>query len=92
MISNYNDVQEPYNVRNLQNLVWREITFHGFTVSSLIPKYGEEFHRTFPARVASGEIKYKEHRVYGIEKGGEALLEVLQGKNFGKAVVIVAEE
>ncbi|KAI0788288.1 NAD(P)-binding protein [Fomes fomentarius] len=92
MISNYNDAQEPYNVRNLQNLVWREITFHGFTVSSLIPKYGEEFHRTFPARVASGEIKYKEHRVYGIEKGGEALLEMLQGKNFGKVVVVVAEE
>ena len=72
--------------------VWREITFHGFLIASLMPKYAPEFFRTFPARVASGEIKYKEHRVYGLEKAGEALLEVLQGKNFGKSVVVVADE
>ena len=90
-ISNYN-TSEPYNVKNLQNLVWREITFHGFLIASLMPKYAPEFFRTFPARVASGEIKYKEHRVEGLENAGQALVDVLKGKNFGKMVVVVAEE
>lgn len=91
MISNYNTT-EPYNVKNLQNIFWREITMHGFIAGSLMPKYAEEFHRTFPARVASGEIKYLEHRVYGLESFGQAVLDVQSGKNFGKMVVIVAEE
>ena len=90
-ISNYN-TSEPYNVKNLQNLVWREITFHGFLIASLMPKYAPEFFRTFPARVASGEIKYKEHRVEGLENAGQAVVDVLKGKNFGKMVVVVAEE
>ena len=90
-ISNYN-TSEPYNVKNLQNLVWREITFHGFLIASLMPKYAPEFFRTFPARVASGEIKYKEHRVEGLENAGQALVDVLKGKNFGKMVVVVANE
>ncbi|PIL25993.1 hypothetical protein GSI_11747 [Ganoderma sinense ZZ0214-1] len=90
-ISGYN-TGEPYNVKNLQQLVWREITFHGFLVDSLMPKYREEFLRTFPIRVASGEIKYKEHVVHGLENAGQALLDVMKGGNFGKSVVIVADE
>ena len=91
MISNYN-TKEPYNVKNLQLLLWREVTFHGFLVFSLEHKYADEFFRTFPARVASGEIKYKEHVVRGLEHTGEMVVDVLKGKNFGKGVVIVADE
>ncbi|RPD54820.1 NAD(P)-binding protein [Lentinus tigrinus ALCF2SS1-7] len=91
MISNYN-TKEPYNVKNLQQLVWREITFNGFLVGSLMPKYDDEFFATMPARVAKGEIKYKEHFVKGLENAGQALLDVLSGENFGKSVVVVSEE
>ncbi|KAI0750203.1 NAD(P)-binding protein [Daedaleopsis nitida] len=91
MISNYN-TPEAYNVKNLENILWREITLHGFLTGSLMPKYAEEFFRTFPARVASGEVKYLEHRVNGLENFGQAVLDVQSGKNFGKMVVIVAEE
>ena len=59
---------------------------------SLEPKYADEFFRTFPARVASGEIKYKEHRVKGLGNAGQALVDVLKGNNYGKMVVVVAEE
>ncbi|TBU55126.1 NAD(P)-binding protein [Dichomitus squalens] len=90
-ISGYN-TQDPYHVKNLQQLVWREITFHGFLIGSLMPKYQEEFDRTFPARVASGEIKYKEHIVRGLENAGQGLVDVLTGKNFGKTVLVVADE
>ena len=91
MISSYN-TKEPYNVKNLQQLVWREITFNGFLAATLMPKYDDEFYATMPARVAKGEIKYKEHVVRGLENAGEALLDVLKGGNFGKSVVIVADE
>ncbi|KAI0706447.1 NAD(P)-binding protein [Earliella scabrosa] len=90
-ISNYN-TKEPYNVKNLQLLLWREVTFHGFLVFSLEPKYADEFFRTFPARVASGEIKYREHLVQGLDNAGQAILDVQSGKNTGKMVVVVAEE
>ena len=59
---------------------------------SLEHKYADEFFRTFPARVASGEIKYKEYLVRGLENAGEAILDVQSGKNFGKCVVVVADE
>ncbi|KAM5544840.1 hypothetical protein V8D89_001738 [Ganoderma adspersum] len=90
-ISAYNTT-EPYGVKNLQLLLWREITLHGFLFISLEPKYYEQFMKTIPKRVASGEIKYKEHVVRGLENAGQAIFDVQMGKNFGKSVVIVADE
>ena len=55
-------------------------------------KYADEFFRTFPARVASGEIKYKEHTIRGLENAGEGILDVQSGKNFGKCVIVVADD
>ena len=90
-ISSYN-TQTPYGVKNLQLIIWREVQIYGFMMSRLAPKHADEFYRTFPARVASGEIKHKEHVVRGFENTAQAIVDVLQGKNFGKCVVIVAEE
>ena len=64
---------------------------YGFMMSRLAPKYADEFYSTFPARIASGEIKHKEHVVRGFENAAQAIVDVLQGKNFGKCIVIVAE-
>ncbi|KAI0772918.1 NAD-P-binding protein [Trametes elegans] len=91
MISQYNTTQ-PYHVKNLMNIVGRELQIHGFIVGSLRPKYEDEFYATFPARVARGEIKYKEDRVRGLERAGHAIADVQSGRNFGKSVVVVADE
>lgn len=45
-----------------------------------------------PAKIASGEMKYLEDRSYGLESVGDAILAVQKGTNFGKKVVIVAED
>lgn len=90
-ISTYNTA-EPYNVKNLQLLLWKEIHMYGFVVGPLIPKWSGDFFKTMPARVASGEIKYKEHIVHGLENAPQAMLDLHLGKNFGKSVLIASEE
>ena len=90
-ISAYN-TKEPYGVKNLQLLLWREISLHGFLFESQRAKHAAAFFRTMPALVAGGEIRYKEHVVRGLENAGQAILDVQMGKNFGKSVVVVAEE
>ena len=79
-------------MKNLQLLLWREIKMYGFLWSSLSPKHGKDFIEKFPERVASGEIKYKEHVTRGLERAGEALLDVLVGRNFGKSVLVLEDE
>ena len=45
-----------------------------------------------PAKVASGEIKYREDVYDGLDKVGDVLLFVLQGKNKAKAIIHVADD
>jgi len=43
-------------------------------------------------KVASGEVKYKEHIFHGLQSDGDAILVVQQGTNTGNAVVHVADD
>ena len=90
MISVYNS--EPFGITNVQKIVSKELQIHGFIVNSLRDKYVEEFYSKFTNRVAQGEIKYVEYFVKGLENAGQGILDVQTGKNFGKCVVVVAEE
>ncbi|KAI0332231.1 NAD-P-binding protein [Cubamyces sp. BRFM 1775] len=91
MISQYNTTN-PYPVKNLLQIVGKELSLNGFIVGTLRPKYEADFYATFPARVARGEIRYKEDRVRGLERAGDAIVAVQSGKNFGKSVLILADE
>ena len=91
MISGYNTT-EPYHVKNLMQIVGKQLHLHGFIVGYLRHKYVDAFYKSFVPRIARGEIKYKEHAVRGLENAGQAILDVQQGKNFGKSVIIVADE
>ncbi|KAI0649633.1 NAD-P-binding protein [Trametes meyenii] len=91
MISEYNSTQ-PYHVKNLMRVFVRELQIHGFLFTALQDKYAAEFRASVPRRVARGEIVYREHRLCGLGRAGTAVLDVLSGRNFGKCVVIVAEE
>ena len=90
MITGYNNGGEP--VRNLVMVVGKSITMQGFIVGRIASKYEEEFYATFPPKIASGEIKYREHIFNGVEKTGDAIIAVLNGTNTGKAVIHVADE
>lgn len=89
MISGYNS--EPYGVKNLLQIIGREIKMNGFLVHTMNHKYLEAFHRDFPKMIASGQIKYKEDRSYGLQTAGQGILDVQKGYNFGKKVIVVSE-
>jgi len=90
MISVYNG--KPYPIQNMMNVVSRQIKMYGFIVGNLADKYEEAFYKEVPAKLAKGELKFKEDCTEGLEHAGQGILDVQTGKNNGKKVIIVAEE
>jgi NADPH-dependent curcumin reductase CurA len=88
LVAQYNDTT-PRPGPNLQVLLTRRLTMRGFIVSDHLAR-GAAFQAEIGPLVRSGKIKYKEHVVEGLERAPEALIGLLQGKNFGKVVVRVA--
>ncbi|OCH96221.1 NAD-P-binding protein [Obba rivulosa] len=91
MISQYN-TQDQYPIKNLIYVVAKQLKIYGFIVFTLHAKYEEQFYKEMPRRVAAGEIKYQEDFTHGLDKVGEAILDVQTGKNKGKKVIIVAND
>ncbi|KAI0300114.1 NAD(P)-binding protein [Multifurca ochricompacta] len=84
--------ENPYRLKNQTAIIRKELSLNGFLVNNWLGEYGEAFYEEFPKLVKSGELKYEEDIVYGLEKVGEAILEVGKGLNRAKKVVIVANE
>ncbi|KAJ6528264.1 hypothetical protein DFH09DRAFT_161430 [Mycena vulgaris] len=89
-ISGYNS--DAPGIKNIDQIFAKSLSLNGFIVGRLEPKYDAEFYATIPRALASGEIKYREDVTRGLETVGDSILRVQQGKNTGKAVVIVADE
>jgi NADPH-dependent curcumin reductase len=90
MISEYND-KEPRPGPNLGAVVRKRLKIQGFIV-------GDQRHRAAEFRafaaplVRSGQLKYREDIVDGLERAPEAFIGLLQGKNFGKLLVRLAPD
>lgn len=54
-------------------------------------KYLSEFWDVLPGKLASGELKYKDHVYRGLESAGEGFLDLMLGRNVGKSVVLLAD-
>ncbi|MFI1287209.1 NADP-dependent oxidoreductase [Streptomyces sp. NPDC020792] len=86
MISVYNNTEPAPGPKNLARLIQTRGRIEGFLVGDhydLQP----EFVREVGAWVRSGELKYRETFVEGIENTLEAFLGVLRGDNTGKMIV-----
>lgn len=94
-ISQYNikDPSERYGVRNLMYVVSKRITMQGFIVSDpdFGPAYGQEHQEKVQAWIADGSFKAKLHVTEGIDNAAEGFLGLLEGKNFGKAVLKIKD-
>ncbi|KAF8938366.1 hypothetical protein EDD21DRAFT_439991 [Dissophora ornata] len=90
MISQYNTAN-PYGVKNLMYIVSKRITMRGFIVSDFAAECGADFVKDVGSWLSNGEIIYKEDIADGIESAPDAFVGMLQGKNFGKQVVKIAD-
>jgi len=85
MISQYN-VTEPYGVKNLRFVLTNRIRMQGMIVFDWKDRYGEAL-AALAGHLAQKKLKYRESVVQGLENAPRGLIDLLQGKNFGKQLV-----
>jgi NADPH-dependent curcumin reductase CurA len=90
MVAEYNDV-EPRPGPNLMSVVRKRIKIQGFIVSDSGRRFAE-FRAMAAPLLRSGELKYREDIVDGLDRAPEAFVGLLQGRNFGKLVIRLAED
>jgi hypothetical protein len=73
-------------------LLKRRIRVQGFIINLDYGSHFGEFRKQMTEWLEAGKIKYREDIVSGLENAPGAFMGLLQGKNFGKLVVRVAEE
>jgi NADPH-dependent curcumin reductase len=90
MVAEYNDV-EPRPGPNLMAAVRKRIKIQGFIVSDQWQRFGEYRAMAAPL-VRSGELKYREDIVEGLDRAPDAFIGLLQGRNFGKLLVKLSDD
>jgi NADPH-dependent curcumin reductase CurA len=90
MVAEYNDV-EPQPGPNLTSAVRKRLRIQGFIVSDRWQRFAEYRAMAAPL-LKSGELKYREDIVDGLDRAPGAFVGLLQGRNFGKLVVKLADD
>jgi NADPH-dependent curcumin reductase CurA len=93
LIAQYNGVgkgdgtdQLPATMREILS---KSLTLRGFINNEFAAEHYPAFLHEVGAGVADGRIRYREDLVNGLEKVPEALIGLLEGRNFGKLIVRV---
>jgi len=73
-------------------LVQKRIRLQGFVILDHYAQRFEAFRREMVEWVDAGRVKLREDRVEGLEQAGAAFIGLLEGRNFGKLVVSVADD
>lgn len=90
MVAEYNDT-EPRPGPNLMTAVRKRLRIQGFIVSDQWQRFGEYRAMAAPL-VRKGELKYREDIVEGLDRAPEAFIGLLQGRNFGKLLIKLADD
>ncbi|KAK0713525.1 hypothetical protein B0T26DRAFT_742173 [Lasiosphaeria miniovina] len=94
-IAGYNTpVDQRYPIRNLFHVVSKRLTMRGFIVSDpgMGPVYAKDHQEKLGQWLADGSVKAQLSVTEGIDNAADGLIGMLQGKNFGKALVKIANE
>ncbi|MEV6075084.1 NADP-dependent oxidoreductase [Streptomyces sp. NPDC052069] len=89
MIAQYNETEPVPGPRNMALIIGKRLRLQGMLVNdhaALQPQFVKEV----AGWLASGELKYDETVVAGIEHGFDAFLGLLRGENTGKMIVSLA--
>jgi len=90
MIAEYND-SSPRPGPNLGTVIRKRLRIQGFIVSDQRHRQGE-FRAMVAPLVKSGQLKYREDIVAGLERAPHAFIGLLQGKNFGKLLIKLGDD
>ena len=95
LIAQYNMQDLPQGTNMLPALMRTVLTYRlhieGFIVRDFADMHGD-FQRDMGQWVRDGRVKYKEHRVAGMENAPATLIGLLKGENFGKVVIEVSDD
>jgi hypothetical protein len=96
LISHYNSPSEAVGPdrlpATLMHILRRRIKVEGFIILDHYAEYFDTFYADMSKWLTDGSIAYREHVTEGIENTAQAFLDMLEGRNFGKAVVRVAAD
>jgi NADPH-dependent curcumin reductase CurA len=85
MIADYN-ATDPYRVRNWRAILVNRLRVQGMIVFDWKDRYGEAL-KALGGYFAEGKLNYRESVVHGLENAPRGLMDLLNGKNFGKQLV-----
>ncbi|MFT6459858.1 NADP-dependent oxidoreductase [Pseudophaeobacter arcticus] len=91
LISQYNATSLPDGPDRMGSLMGallvKKIKMQGFIIFDDFPHHYPEFSKEMIGWIKSGQIKYREQVVEGLENAPAAFNDLLEGRNFGKMVV-----
>ena len=90
-IAQYNDTGVATGPRNLRHFLVKRASLKGLLVFDWRDRYQEGLVR-LQRWVRSGEIRYREDIVDGLEKAPDAFAGLMEGRNFGKQLVRVSDD
>ena len=95
LISDYNNGDLPpgpdMTSTLLRLIALKRLVIKGLMVADFFALY-PEFQREVGAMIGDGRFKHKEYIVAGIDNAGRAMIDMLEGRNFGKTVVRIADD
>ncbi|OXL18527.1 NADP-dependent oxidoreductase [Psychrobacter sp. DAB_AL32B] len=95
LVSQYNATELPDGKDRLGvlmgNILSKRLTVKGFIIFEEYGDHFPEFLKIMGDWIDSGKVKTKEHIVDGLAQAPQAFFDMLDGKNFGKTVVKVAD-
>lgn len=91
MVSNYNDQNNPYLIRNLWQVLVNRITMRGFLAYEHLDVL-EEAQAQLGSWIKSGELVALENVTTGIENTPSAFIKLMSGATTGKTVVRLNEQ
>ena len=93
LIAQYNDDAQKITPgpRNLGEMIYKFVSIRGFVVSKF-EDMKEQFRQDMSAWIESGQIKYHETVLQGIENAPSAFIGLFSGNNNGKMLVKLADD
>lgn len=71
----------------MRQVLSKSLTIRGFIQREFVAAQGPAFREDMARWITEGAVKYKEDIVEGLENAPEALIGLLEGRNFGKLIV-----